>query len=109
MATEASGARWDVPAPHFLGLQSAQMAAPVAACAVDGGTFMLSKMTMTDEQRKSLILEYFRAFDNDGVRPGGGSILELFAPDAQVYFLSGVSPQGIRKSRRCFLTSGRAW
>lgn len=47
---------------------------------------MLSKMTMTDEQRKSLILEYFRAFDNDGVRPGGGSILELFAPDTRCTF-----------------------
>ena len=47
---------------------------------------MLSHMTMTDEQRKSLILQYFRAFDNGGTAPDGSSILELFAPDAQVYF-----------------------
>ena len=47
---------------------------------------MLSHMTMTDEQRKSVILQYFRAFDNGGTAPDGSSILELFAPDAQVYF-----------------------
>lgn len=47
---------------------------------------MISKLTMTDEHRKSVILEYFRAFDNGGVTPEGVSILELFAEDAQVYF-----------------------
>src|ERR1700759_2567867 len=41
---------------------------------------------MTDEQRKSVALEYLKAFDNGGVTPTGESILELFAPDAQVYF-----------------------
>jgi SnoaL-like domain len=42
--------------------------------------------TMTDEQRKSVALEYLKAFDNGGVTSTGGSILDLFAPDAQVAF-----------------------
>ena len=46
----------------------------------------LTRQTMTDEQRKSVALEYLKAFDNGGVTSSGGSILELFASDAQVYF-----------------------
>jgi SnoaL-like domain len=42
--------------------------------------------TMTDEQRKSVALEYLKAFDKAGVTSSGGSILDLFADDAQVYF-----------------------
>lgn len=42
--------------------------------------------TMTDEQRKSVALEYLKAFDNAGVTSSGGSILDLFADDAQVSF-----------------------
>jgi ketosteroid isomerase-like protein len=42
--------------------------------------------TMTDEQRKSVALEYLKAFDKGGVTSTGDSILELFADDAQVYF-----------------------
>lgn len=41
---------------------------------------------MTDDERKALALEYLIAFDNGGVRPGGGSILDLFAEEARVYF-----------------------
>jgi hypothetical protein len=41
---------------------------------------------MTDEQRKSVALEYLKALDAGGVTSTGGSILDLFAPDAQVYF-----------------------
>ena len=41
---------------------------------------------MTNEQRKAVALEYLHAFDNGGVTSTGGSILDLFAPDAQVYF-----------------------
>src|SRR5437763_5435938 len=44
----------------------------------------LTRQTMTDEQRKSVALEYLKAFDNGGVTSTGESILELFAPDAQV-------------------------
>ena len=46
----------------------------------------LPMQTMTDEQRKSVALEYLKAFDNGGVTSTGGSILDLFASDAQVYF-----------------------
>src|ERR1700738_1139315 len=46
----------------------------------------LTTQTMTDEQRKSVAVEYLKAFDNGGVTSTGGSILDLFAEDAQVYF-----------------------
>ena len=46
----------------------------------------VATQTMTDEQRKSVALEYLKAFDNGGVTSTGGSILDLFADDAQVYF-----------------------
>ena len=42
--------------------------------------------TMTDEHRKSVALEYLKGFDNAGTTSTGGSILDLFADDAQVYF-----------------------
>jgi hypothetical protein len=46
----------------------------------------LTRQAMADEQRKSVALEYLKAFDNGGVTSSGDSILELFAPDAQVMF-----------------------
>ncbi|MFJ3307524.1 nuclear transport factor 2 family protein [Streptomyces sp. NPDC086549] len=46
----------------------------------------LTQQTMTDEQRKSVALEYLKAFDRAGVTSNGGSVLDLFADDAQVYF-----------------------
>src|SRR3954453_8531946 len=46
----------------------------------------ISKLAMTDEQRKSIALEYLKAFDNKGVTSTGGSIMDLFADDAQVFF-----------------------
>ncbi len=46
----------------------------------------VTRQTMTDEQRKSVALEYLKAFDRAGVTSTGGSILDLFAEDAQVYF-----------------------
>jgi len=46
----------------------------------------VATQTMTDEQRKSVALEYLKAFDHGGVTSAGESILELFASDAQVYF-----------------------
>ena len=46
----------------------------------------IATQTMTDEQRKSVALEYLKAFDNGGVTSTGDSILSLFASDAQVYF-----------------------
>lgn len=46
----------------------------------------LSTKVMTGEQMKSVVIEYLKAFDNGGVTSTGGSILDLFADDAQVYF-----------------------
>ena len=46
----------------------------------------LTRQSMTDEQRKSVALEYLKALDTGGVTSSGGSILELFADDAQVCF-----------------------
>ena len=47
----------------------------------------LTKQTMTDEQRKSVAIEYLKAFDNGGRDLGrAAAILDLFAEDAQVYF-----------------------
>lgn len=46
----------------------------------------ISQQPMTDEQRKSVALEYLKAFDNGGTTSTGGSILDLFADDAQVHF-----------------------
>src|SRR6266568_5903572 len=45
-----------------------------------------TRETMTDEQRKSVALEYLKALDNGGTTTSGGSILDLFAADAQVHF-----------------------
>jgi hypothetical protein len=39
-----------------------------------------------DQQRKSVAIEYPKAFDNGGVTSTGKSILDLFTDDAQVYF-----------------------
>jgi ketosteroid isomerase-like protein len=47
---------------------------------------MVIAKPMTDSERKALALEYLKAFDNAGMTESGGSILELFAEDAQVYF-----------------------
>ena len=46
----------------------------------------LSRDIMNDEHRKSVAIEYLKAFDNGGVTSTGGSIMDLFADDAQVYF-----------------------
>jgi hypothetical protein len=36
----------------------------------------LTRQTMTDEQRKSVAIEYLKAFDRAGVTTDGGSILD---------------------------------
>ena len=46
----------------------------------------LATKEMTDEQRKSAATDYLKAFDKGGVTSTGGSILDLVADDAQVYF-----------------------
>jgi len=56
------------------------------ASATGSADAALTMSTMTDEQRKSVALEYLKAFDNGGVTSTGGSIFDLFADDSQVYF-----------------------
>lgn len=46
----------------------------------------LTRLNMTDEQRKSVALEYFKALDNGGVTSSGSSMFELFDANAQAYF-----------------------
>ena len=46
----------------------------------------LTRHSMTDEQRKAVALEYFKALDRGGVTSSGGSMFDLFADDAQAYF-----------------------
>ncbi len=48
---------------------------------------------------RQVALEYLKAFDNAGVTDSGGSILELFAADAQVYFPKWGVAQGSRRDR----------
>ena len=62
----------------------------------------VARETMTDEQRKSVALEYLKAFDNAGVTSNGGSILDLFAEDAQVYFPKWGIATGKEEIGRCF-------
>jgi hypothetical protein len=62
----------------------------------------LSTQTMTDEQRKSVIIEYLKAFDNAGVTPSGGSILDLFDENAEVYFPKWGIARGKAEIGRCF-------
>jgi hypothetical protein len=57
---------------------------------------------MTDEQRKSVALEYLKAFDNAGTTSTGGSILDLFAEDAQVYFPKWGIAEGKEQIARLF-------
>jgi ketosteroid isomerase-like protein len=62
----------------------------------------LTRDTMTDEQRKSVALEYLKAFDNGGTTSTGDSILELFADDAQVFFPKWGLANGKDEIGRCF-------
>ena len=63
---------------------------------------------MTDEQRKSVALEYLKAFDNAGVTSTGGSILDLFADDAQVFFPNGGWRPASSRSASCSPTLAAA-
>jgi ketosteroid isomerase-like protein len=62
--------------------------------------------TMTDEQRKSVALEYLKAFDNADTTSTGGSILDLFADDAQVYFPKWGIAEGKDQIGRLFADVG---
>lgn len=62
----------------------------------------LAHHSMTDEQRKSVALEYLKAIDNGGHTSDGGSLLELFASDAQVYFPKWGIANGTEEIGRLF-------
>jgi len=63
---------------------------------------------MTDEQRKSVALEYLKALDNGGVTSSGGSIFDLFASDAQVYFPKWGVAKGREQIEKLFTDLGSA-
>lgn len=46
----------------------------------------LTRQIMSDEQRKSVALEYFKSMDNGGVTSEGHSMFTLFDERAQAYF-----------------------
>ena len=62
----------------------------------------VAKQTMTDEQRKSVIIEYLKAFDKAGKTSDGGSILDLFSEDAQLYFPKWGLANGKQEIGKCF-------
>src|ERR1700750_3492803 len=62
----------------------------------------LSRDLMTDEQRKSVALDNLKPFDNGGVTSTGGSILDLFADDAQVYCPKGGLAGGKKEIGKLF-------
>jgi hypothetical protein len=72
---------------HFISAGGA-VTLMAGATAVSGGTAKaaLTRSNMTNEQRKSVALEYLKAFDNGGKTSDGSSILDLFDDIAQVYF-----------------------
>src|SRR6476660_9675329 len=97
--TFRSAARWSRSPDQACGGRAPTRPAP----STKGGTIMaLTKQTMTDEQRKSVAIEYLRAFDNGGVTSTGGSILDLFADDAQVYFPKWGLANGKEQIGKCF-------
>jgi ketosteroid isomerase-like protein len=66
----------------------------------------VASQTMTDEQRKSVALEYLKAFDNGGVTSTGSSLLDLFADDAQVHFPKWGLANGKEQIGQCFTDVG---
>jgi hypothetical protein len=61
---------------------------------------------MTDEQRKSIALEYLHALDSGGVTSRGAPILDLFAPGAEVYFPKWGVAKGRQQIEKLFADVG---
>ncbi|MFC6885655.1 MULTISPECIES: nuclear transport factor 2 family protein [Actinomadura] len=66
----------------------------------------VSRQGMTDEQRKSVALEYLKGFDNGGVTSDGSPLLDLFADDAQVWFPKWGLANGREEIGRLFADVG---
>ncbi len=62
----------------------------------------LTRETMTDEQRKSVVLEFLKAGDDGGTTSTGGGILDLFADDAEFYVPKWGLAHGKDEIGRCF-------
>jgi hypothetical protein len=67
---------------------------------------MANANTMTNDERQAVVTAYLKAFDNGGVTANGGSILDLFADDAQVYFPKWGLAKGKAEIGRCFSDVG---
>ena len=96
----------DPDALRALVRQSKQEGADVIKLFATSGLGAGGDQTMTDEQRKSVALEYLKAFDNKGVTSSGGSILDLFADDAQVFFPKWGLATGKTQIRQLFTDFG---
>jgi hypothetical protein len=66
----------------------------------------LCHQSMTDEQRKSVALEYFKALDTAGKTSSGDSLFTLFAADAEVYLPKWGIASGIVEIERMFADVG---
>ena len=60
----------------------------------------ITQQTMTDEQRKSVALEYLKRLDR------GENIFELFADDAQIYFPKWGLANGRAEFEKLFMDLG---
>ena len=66
----------------------------------------LTKQTMTDEQRKSVVIEYLKAFDNGGVKTGTGAASSICSPRTRRSISrNGALPPARSRSARCSATS----
>lgn len=66
----------------------------------------LTMQTMTDEQRKAVALEYFKALDKGGVTSDGHSMFTLFDEQAQAYFPKWGLANGRAEIERMFADIG---
>ena len=66
----------------------------------------LTRQTMTNEQRKSVAIECIKAVDNRGITSDGGSLMDLFASDAQVYFPKWGIARGAEQIGKLFADIG---
>jgi ketosteroid isomerase-like protein len=78
-------------------------AAPVP---VSGQANAAAANSAADEQRKAVVVDYIKALDNGGTTPSGGSVIDLFADDAQVYFPKWGVAKGKAEILKLFMEFG---